>query len=91
MKQILILGAGLVARPAVRYLLDKKGLKVLLADQAINKAKSIIAGHVNGRAIALDVDNQALLARQVSAADIVISLLPWSLHPVIARLCLDHG
>ncbi len=91
MKQILILGAGLVARPAVRYLLEKSGLQVVLADQAVDKAEAIIAGHVNGKAVRMDVKDQTLLAQQVSKADIVVSLLPWTLHPVIARLCLTHG
>ena len=91
MKQILILGAGLVARPAVRYLLEKGGLKVVLADQAMEKAEAIIGGHANGKAIQVDVIDEAMLAQHVSKADIVVSLLPWTLHPVIARLCLVHG
>ena len=91
MKQILILGAGLVARPAVRYLLEKNELQVVLADQKVDKAEAIIAGHGNGKAVRMDVKDGTLLARQVSTADIVVSLLPWTLHPVIARLCLTHG
>jgi len=91
MKKILILGAGLVARPAVRYLLDKGNLRVILADQEADKAKAIIADHANGRAVRMDVNDAQLLAGQVGAADIVVSLLPWTLHPVIARLCLDQG
>ena len=91
MKQILIMGAGLVARPAVRYLLENGGLKVVLADRKISNAEAIIAGHANGKAVNLDVQNEKELGRHVSGADIVVSLLPWTLHPVIARLCLAHG
>ncbi len=91
MKQLLILGAGLVARPAVRYLLEKGGLQVALADQKVDKAEAIIAGHPNGRAVRMDVKDETLLARQIEQSDIVVSLLPWTLHPVIARLCLTHG
>ncbi|WP_319524882.1 saccharopine dehydrogenase C-terminal domain-containing protein [uncultured Desulfosarcina sp.] len=91
MKKILVLGAGLVARPAVRYLLDRKDLQVILADQEAGKAAAIIGDHANGRAVALDVNDQTRLAGQVAEADIVVSLLPWTLHPVIARLCLAHG
>jgi saccharopine dehydrogenase-like NADP-dependent oxidoreductase len=57
MKQILILGAGLVARPAVRYLLEKGDVQVILADQAVEKAEAIIDGHANGRAVHLDVED----------------------------------
>jgi saccharopine dehydrogenase-like NADP-dependent oxidoreductase len=85
------LGAGLVARPAVRYLLEKGGLEVVLADQAMDKAAAIIAGHPNGRAVHLDVKDTEQLDRHVRGADIVVSLLPWTLHPAIARLCLTHG
>jgi saccharopine dehydrogenase-like NADP-dependent oxidoreductase len=89
MKQILILGAGLVARPAARYLLEKGGVRVILADQAVEKADAIIDGHANGRAVHLDVEDTESLGRHVSAADIVVSLLPWTLHPAIARALPD--
>jgi saccharopine dehydrogenase-like NADP-dependent oxidoreductase len=90
MKQILILGAGLVARPAVRYLLEKGDVQVILADQAVKKAEAIIDGHANGRAVHLDVEDAKALDRHVSVADIVVSLLPWTLHPRIAAICLAH-
>ena len=91
MKQILILGAGLVARPAVRYLLGKGGLNVILADQDVDRAEAIIAGHPNGNAVRMDVKDETILAKRVSEANIVVSLLPWTLHSVIARLCLAHN
>ena len=91
MKQILILGAGLVARPAVHYLLQKNNVRVILADQALDKAAAIIGDHANGQTVQLDVADETQLDGQVQAADIVVSLLPWTLHPVIARLCLAHG
>ncbi|MGA6925671.1 MAG: saccharopine dehydrogenase C-terminal domain-containing protein, partial [Desulfosarcina sp.] len=91
MKQILILGAGLVSRPAVRYLLEKDSLAVVLADQEWARAEAVIQGHARGKAVRLDANDPTLLARHVESADIVISLLPWTLHPVVARLCLEHG
>ncbi len=91
MKQILILGAGAVARPAVAYLLEKEGLEVIVADQDPAKAEVLVAGHPNGQAVALDAGDAPMLEKTIAAADIVVSLLPWTLHPVIARLCLAHG
>ena len=91
MKKILILGAGLVARPAVRYLLEKGNLQIIVADQEVSKAEAIVGDHTNGRAVRMDVNDEALLAGQITAADIVVSLLPWTLHPIVARLCLVHG
>jgi saccharopine dehydrogenase-like NADP-dependent oxidoreductase len=90
MKRILVLGAGLVAGPAVRYLLEQPGLEVLVADQVASKAKSLVAGHPRGTALQTDATNMETLSGQVAQADVVISLLPWTLHPGIAALCLDH-
>ncbi|MGD8368596.1 MAG: saccharopine dehydrogenase C-terminal domain-containing protein [Desulfobacterales bacterium] len=91
MKKILILGAGAVARPAVRYLLEKPGLEVVVADQDPKKAEALVTGHANGRTLALDAADATTLGRSIAEADIVVSLLPWTLHPVVARLCLAHG
>jgi saccharopine dehydrogenase-like NADP-dependent oxidoreductase len=91
MKKILILGAGLVAGPTVRYLLEKAELEVWVADQAMAKAKALVAGHPRGTALELDVGDKGRLSRRIAGADIVISLLPWTLHAGIAALCLEHG
>ena len=91
MKQVLILGAGAVARPAVNYLLGKEGLAVVVADQKPGKAEALVAGHPGGRAVTLDAGDIPVLERTIAAADIVVSLLPWTLHPVIAELCLAHS
>ena len=91
MKHVLILGAGAVARPAVGYLLEKEGVEVVLADRDPEKAEALVAGHPGGRAVALDARDAPMLERTIAAADIVVSLLPWTLHPAIAELCLAHG
>ncbi len=90
MRNILVLGAGLVARPAVHYLLNQPGLSVSLADQDIERARAIIGQNEGGTALQADVRDTEALSRLVAAADIVVSLLPWTLHPLIARLCLEH-
>ena len=47
MKKVLVLGAGLVARPLVRYLLDK-GHEVTCASRTVARAEALISGHENG-------------------------------------------
>ncbi len=91
MQQILILGAGLVARPTVRYLLEKGGATIVVADQDVGKAAALLDGSAVGRPIRLDVNDIDMLSGQIAAADIVVSLLPWAFHPTVARLCLTHG
>jgi len=90
MKRVLVLGAGLVAGPAVQYLLKQPYLEVLLADQVRAKASELIGGHPRATAIQADVNDSDLLEKQVSMADVVISLLPWTFHPRVAGFCLKH-
>ena len=90
MKKILVLGAGLVSRPGVNYLLEQKGLAVTVASRTVSKAEKLVRGHANGRAAAVDVENDAALAALVKEHDIVISLLPWIHHVKVAGLCLER-
>jgi len=91
MKKILVLGAGLVARPLVNYLLGQPAMKVIVADQVFTKAESLVLNHPSGTALELDINNQELLKETINRVDIVISLLPWVFHPKIAKLCLEYG
>ncbi|MDY0253186.1 MAG: saccharopine dehydrogenase C-terminal domain-containing protein [Tenuifilaceae bacterium] len=89
MKKILILGAGMVSKPIVVYLLNK-GYQVTLGDLDQSKAQSIIGNNPNGKAIRFDVKNEELLNRIVQDHDITVSLLPWIFHPTVAKCCLAH-
>ncbi|MCX6556844.1 MAG: DUF1493 family protein [Candidatus Aminicenantes bacterium] len=91
MKKILVLGAGLVSRPGVSYLLEQKNLTVTVASRTVAKAEKLVKGHGNGRAAAIDVENNRELAALIKDHDIVISLLPWIHHVKVANLCLEHG
>ncbi len=91
MKKVLILGAGLVSRPHVRYLLDVPDFAVTVASRTVSKAEVLIGGHSRGRALALDVDNEEALEALVQETDLAVSLLPYAYHPVVARLCVKHG
>jgi saccharopine dehydrogenase (NADP+, L-glutamate forming) len=50
-----------------------------------------VANHPNGRAIQFDINEQKQRAREISNADLVISMLPGALHPIVARDCLNYG
>ncbi|MCD4746752.1 MAG: hypothetical protein K8R58_10680, partial [Bacteroidales bacterium] len=56
MKKVLILGAGMVVKPIVTYLL-KKGFYVTVATRTKSKAIVMIAGHENGNALQWTVDD----------------------------------
>ena len=91
MKTILLLGAGLVARPLVRYLLDQNDINLVIASKPAEGARSMVAGHPHGRVYEIDVLDQAELTPFIQDADLVVSLLPSVLHVKIARLCLAMG
>ena len=89
MKRVLVLGAGLVARPLVRYLLEK-GYQVVMASRTASKAEAMIAGHPNGKALALNVQDEAILSQLISDCDLAVSLVPYTFHPVVAKHCIRH-
>jgi saccharopine dehydrogenase (NADP+, L-glutamate forming) len=90
MKKALVLGAGLVARPLVRYLLDQPDFKVTVASRTVSKAEALVAGHPGGTTLTLLADDTAKLEQLVSKHDLAISLLPAPLHPVVAQMCIKH-
>ncbi len=89
MKKVLILGAGLVVKPIVTYLL-KHGYHVTVATRTKSKADAIIGGHPNGQAIAWTVDDEPALHEMVKNHDLTVSLLPWAHHVMVAKICIAH-
>ena len=87
MKRILVLGAGLVAKPLVHYLMDK-GHEVTVASRTVSRAAKLVSGHPNGRALELDVQDERKLAELIRGCDLAVSLFPPQFHPVVARLCI---
>ncbi len=90
MKRVLILGAGLVAGPLVRYLLDVSDFQVTVASRTVEKAQKLIGGADNGTAVSLDVQDEAALEQLIAAHELSISLLPYTYHPRVAGLCVKH-
>ena len=90
MKTVLLLGAGFVARPLVRYLLAQQDMKLIIASAPVERAETLIAGHPRGEAIYLDVRHEDELSRLIQTCDVVTSLLPYSFHVAVARQCLTH-
>ncbi len=92
MKKVLILGAGLVTGPMVRYLLDK-GYHVTVASRTVAKAQDLIGSHPNGEAIAYDIETDAghvRLNELVSGHDLAVSMLPYIHHPAVAKACIAN-
>ncbi len=89
MSKVLILGAGLVARPLVRYLLDH-GFEVIVASRTVSKAINLVDNHPMGTAKELNLKDEDSLKKEVSEADLVISMVPYAFHPIVARYCIEY-
>jgi saccharopine dehydrogenase-like NADP-dependent oxidoreductase len=89
MKKVLILGAGMVVKPIVTYLLGK-GILVTVATRTKSKAEDMIGGHPLGKALAWTVEDQDGLDKMIAEHDLTVSLLPYLHHLMVARHCIRH-
>ncbi|HUU57371.1 MAG TPA: saccharopine dehydrogenase C-terminal domain-containing protein, partial [bacterium] len=90
-KEILVLGAGMVARPLVDYVLGRTDYGLKIASRTVSKAEALVAGRERGACRPLNVDDDEALAADVRAADLVISLVPYTYHVRVAECCLAYG
>jgi len=94
MQKILILGAGLSASSLIKYLLDHSDQyewKIRIGDLSKETAEKKINGHANGQAFQFDVADIEQCNTEVEQADIVVSMLPASMHFTVAEACVKHG
>jgi saccharopine dehydrogenase (NADP+, L-glutamate forming) len=89
MKKVLILGAGLVVKPMVEYLL-KNNFELMVASPMKERADEMINGNPHGSSLDWSMDDPAMLEKLVSNHDITISLLPYKYHSDVAKVCLKH-
>lgn len=87
MKKVLILGAGLVSKPMVEYLLGE-GFEVIIATRTKEKADRLLGGHRNGKSIAWVMEDMDKLSDMVRDSDLTVSLLPYRFHVDVAKFCL---
>ena len=90
MKKILVLGAGMVSRPMIEYLLNQPDFHVIMASRTVSKVEQMIHGHPQGEAFALDVNDDKKVEEFVSKADIIVSLLPYTYHVKVAEMCIKY-
>ena len=74
MKKVLILGAGLVSKPMVEYLL-REGFEVTIATRTKEKADRLLGGHENGRSVAWMTDDMESLDRMVKEHNSKIGII----------------
>lgn len=90
-KNVLILGAGLVSQPLIDYLFKHTEHILTVADVRLEQADKAIHKHPRGLAKSLDVQDSRSVHQLVDTADLVVSLLPYTLHTTVARHCVELG
>lgn len=91
MKEILIVGAGRSASSLIKYLLEKsttENLHLTICDLSLELAQKKAMGHPNATAKEFDLFNTEQRQELVQQSDIVISMLPASLHIELAKDCV---
>ena len=88
-QKVLILGAGLVARPIVKHLLSK-GYSLTVASNTPDRAELMIARHPSGKAVYWEATDETMLDELISLHDLTVSLLPYTFHVMVARHCIVH-
>lgn len=94
MRKILVLGAGRSATTLIHYLdthARSSKWRVTVADSDALVLEAKVKGLRQTEGKLFHVSNPADRARIIGEHDFVISLLPWTLHPLVARECIRQG
>lgn len=94
MSKILILGAGKSSTYLIDFLAEscaEKNRNLILADLDLEIAKARLANRKGTHAERLDSTNEDQRKALISESDVVISMLPAFMHPLVAKDCLELG
>uniref|UniRef100_A0A672H556 Uncharacterized protein n=1 Tax=Salarias fasciatus TaxID=181472 RepID=A0A672H556_SALFA len=91
MKRVLLLGSGYVSGPVVEYLTRDERTQVTVASVLLKQAEELAAKYPNTIPVTLDAGSQeGHLDSLIRDHHLVISMLPYSLHPLIAKHCIKN-
>lgn len=91
-KKILLLGCGYVSYPCIEYLTRSEYDNFLTVVSrkwsSVKKAYKLYKDRLNLRFVLADISDQAELEELVSDCELVISLVPYTLHPKVFEAAL---
>ena len=90
MRSVLVLGAGRSSSALIDYLLGQAsagGWHVTVGDISESAAQDRVGNSPSGKAIAFDIQKETS-SEVIKKSDLVISMLPPTLHPLVASKCL---
>ncbi len=85
MAKYLVFGAGFVAEPLVEYLLRRSDNSVTVVSHILEEAQALAKKFPGVEAVQADVTNQSQIEPLIAKYDLVVSLVPATLHTVIAK------
>lgn len=91
-QRVLILGAGMIAAPVVEYFRRFKTIAINVCSHLIDECDSLAIQYPGIISTCLNVKQDTdSLKRLLVEHDVVISLLPYALHGLIAEHCIGVG
>lgn len=88
--KVLVLGAGYVSRPTIEYLARDPQTHTTVVSQLRDELDAV-EQRSNVEVLLLDIQRKPEeLEQLISEYDVVVSLLPYSLHPDVANMCIKH-
>lgn len=94
--RVAIIGAGRMSETVLDYLIDNTDYDIVLADANLEQAQAIVAEYPRKRikgvheiAISDDDRHNTALKNILADVDLVVSLLPAFLHPIVGRLAIE--
>lgn len=90
MKHVLVLGAGLVSTPLVRYFLARRDWRLTVAADNISRVEPLIAERSRARGVRVDVSDVTVMRSLMRDADVVVNLLPASMLPEVANAAIEE-
>ncbi|XP_021150587.2 alpha-aminoadipic semialdehyde synthase, mitochondrial isoform X1 [Columba livia] len=89
-KRVLLLGSGYVSGPVLEYLTRDSNVDITVASVMKEQLEQLTNKYSNVTSVHVDVlKHEEELSSLVKKHDLVISLLPYSAHPLVAKKCID--
>ncbi|XP_025907456.1 alpha-aminoadipic semialdehyde synthase, mitochondrial [Nothoprocta perdicaria] len=90
-KRVLLLGSGYVSGPVLEYLTRDSNIDITVASVMKEQLEQLTKKYSNITPVHMDViQREESLSSLVKKHDLVISLLPYSAHPLVAKKCIKN-
>ncbi|CAD7694370.1 unnamed protein product [Nyctereutes procyonoides] len=87
-KKVLVLGSGYVSEPVLEYLSRDNRIDITVGSDMKDQIEQL-GKKYNINPVSMDISKQEeKLSSLVAKQDLVISLLPYALHPLVAKACI---